>query len=70
MVRAPGAKATQGKPLRILVADDDRDAVVTLSTVLQAEGYQVIEVYGGGAVIGSCAGIRPTLSCSISECRT
>lgn len=30
--------------LRIVVADDDRDAVLTLSALLQAEGHTVIEV--------------------------
>lgn len=39
------------RSLRILVADDDRDAVVTLSTVLQDEGHQVLEVYRGDAVL-------------------
>lgn len=43
------AAATQ--PLRILVADDDRDAVLTLSTVLQHEGHSVIEVYRSDAVL-------------------
>lgn len=39
------------RPLRILVVDDDRDAVITLSTVLQDEGHQVLEVYRGDAVL-------------------
>lgn len=38
-------------PLRVLVADDDRDTVLTLSTLLQAEGYEVLEVYRGDAVM-------------------
>lgn len=37
--------------LRILVADDDRDAVVTLSLVLQDEGHEVVEVYRGDVVL-------------------
>lgn len=39
------------RSLRILVADDDRDAVLTLSTVLQDEGHSVLEVYRGDAVL-------------------
>ena len=39
------------RPLRIVIADDDRDAVLTLSTVLQQEGHQVLEVYRGDAVL-------------------
>lgn len=35
----------------MLVADDDRDTVLTLSTLLQAEGYEVLEVYRGDAVM-------------------
>lgn len=45
--------------LRVLVADDDRDAVVTLSTVLQHEGYEVLEVYRGDAVLELVRRYRP-----------
>lgn len=37
--------------LRIVVADDDRDTVITLATVLQHEGHEVREVYRGDAVL-------------------
>ena len=40
-----------GKSLRVLVADDDRDAVLILSALLQHEGHQVLEVYRGDAVL-------------------
>ncbi len=43
----------------MLVADDDRDAVVTLSAVLQDEGHQVLEVYRGDAVIQLVRRYRP-----------
>lgn len=33
--------------LRILVADDEQDAVLTLSTLLRLEGYEVNGVYDG-----------------------
>jgi DNA-binding response OmpR family regulator len=35
----------------VLVADDDRDAVLMLSALLQQEGHQVLEVYRGDAVL-------------------
>ena len=34
-----------------MVADDDRDAVVTLATILQHEGHEVREVYRGSEVL-------------------
>lgn len=37
--------------LRIVVADDDRDAVQTLSALLQQEGHEVIEICRGDAVL-------------------
>ncbi len=47
------------RALRLLVADDDRDAVLTLSTVLQDEGHQVLEVYRGDAVTQLVRRYRP-----------
>ena len=49
--RDPASQRKPGPSLRIAVADDDRDAVVTLSTVLQQEGHEVLEVYRGDAVV-------------------
>lgn len=43
-------KRRPGRPLRILVADDNKDEVVTLSTLLQQDGHEVLEVYRGDAV--------------------
>jgi CheY-like chemotaxis protein len=37
--------------LRVVVADDDRDAVLTLATVLEHEGHEVREVYRGSEVL-------------------
>ena len=39
------------RPLRIVVADDDRDAVLMVATLLRQEGHEVREVYRGDAVI-------------------
>jgi DNA-binding response OmpR family regulator len=43
--------AASARRLRIVVADDDRDAVITLATVLQHEGHEVREVYRGSEVL-------------------
>lgn len=39
------------RSLRIVVADDDKDTVLTLATVLRQEGHEVREVYRGDAVL-------------------
>lgn len=39
--------ASATRRLRILVADDEQDAVLTLSTLLRLEGYEVNGVYDG-----------------------
>jgi len=39
------------KRLRILVADDDRDTVVTLAALLRHEGHEVREVYRASEVL-------------------
>jgi CheY-like chemotaxis protein len=43
---ASGAPAA-GRPLRIIVADDERDTVVTLEAILLHEGHSVVGVYKG-----------------------
>lgn len=47
------------KKLRIIVADDDKDAAMTLGTVLQHEGHEVREVYRGDAVLRLITEFRP-----------
>lgn len=47
----PSLRPNPKRSLRVLVADDDRDAVLMLSTLLQQEGHQVLEVYRGDAVL-------------------
>src|SRR5580765_2202043 len=54
---APSRKSTQA--LRILVADDNRDAAVSLAVVLRDEGHQVLEVYRGDAVLEMTAQFKP-----------
>lgn len=43
----------------MLIADDDRDAVLMLSTLLQDEGHQVLEVYRGDAVLQLARRYKP-----------
>ena len=47
---AEGAARTKRK-LRILVADDDRDHVITLAALLADEGHEVREVYRGSEIM-------------------
>jgi CheY-like chemotaxis protein len=49
----PPAEPASGvrRRLRIIVADDNKDEVVTLATVLADEGHEVREVYRGDAVL-------------------
>ena len=45
--------------LRILVADDNRDTVATLATLLQAEGHEVRGVHRSADVLGAEREFRP-----------
>lgn len=47
------------RPLRILVADDDRDAVLTLMMLLRHEGHDVRGVYRGDDVTKVARELRP-----------
>lgn len=58
----PGNDATRpipGRPLRILLADDDRDATLSLSTLLKLEGYEVRQVYDGNATLEAVRDFEP-----------
>ena len=59
MVPDPVPGPRPARRLRVLVADDDRDTVTTLSTVLQHEGHEVIEVYRGDAVLELARRYKP-----------
>jgi CheY-like chemotaxis protein len=50
---------TRTQPLRVLIADDDRDSALTLSTLLEIEGYQVRTVHGGQEALDSAREFRP-----------
>ena len=50
-----------GRPLRILLADDDRDATLSLATLLKLEGYEVRHVYDGGATLPAVREFQPDI---------
>jgi DNA-binding response OmpR family regulator len=47
------------RPLRIVVADDDRDSVLTLVMLLREEGHEVRGVYSGRQVMGQVIDFDP-----------
>jgi DNA-binding response OmpR family regulator len=54
----PGS-ASARQPLRILVADDDRDTVLTLTALLREEGHEVRGVHDGNAVLATLRDFHP-----------
>ena len=64
----PASKASQqsgtdrraaGRPLRLVVADDDRDIVDTLTAVLAHAGHEVYGVHNGADVLPTVRVVRP-----------
>jgi CheY-like chemotaxis protein len=53
------AAAIQPRPRRVLIADDDRDGALTLSTLLQLEGYEVRAVHGGQEALDAAREFQP-----------
>jgi CheY-like chemotaxis protein len=51
---APGAQ-----PMRVLLADDDRDGALTLCALLELEGYEVRAVHGGQEALDAAREFRP-----------
>ena len=47
------------RSLRIIVADDEKDTVITLKAVLDDEGHDVMGVYSGSAVLTALREFRP-----------
>jgi CheY-like chemotaxis protein len=50
---------TRAQPLRVLIADDDHDGALTLSTLLEIEGYVVLAVHGGQEALDAAREFRP-----------
>jgi len=55
----PGGGAAAPKPLRILIADDDRDTANMLALVLRDEGHEVLVALRGDEALGLCRLFRP-----------
>jgi CheY-like chemotaxis protein len=51
--------AARQQPLRVLIADDDRDGALTLSTLLELEGHEVRTVHGGQDALDAAREFRP-----------
>ncbi len=58
----PAATAGADRPLRVLVADDDVDAAVSLCVLLQALGCATEVAHDGPQCIDKSAGFAPHLS--------
>ena len=57
-VVSPGGEATR-KDLRVLIADDDRDAATMLAVLLRGEGHEVNAVLRGDEVLPLVRLMRP-----------
>jgi CheY-like chemotaxis protein len=49
------------QPLKVLIADDDRDGALTLATLLQLEGYDVRTVHGGQEALDAAREFKPNV---------
>lgn len=47
------------QPLRVLLADDDRDGALTLSTLLELEGHEVRTVHSGQEALDAAREFKP-----------
>jgi DNA-binding response OmpR family regulator len=53
------AGRTERRPLLVLVADDDRDTVITLAEILRGEGHEVTTALRGDEVLEVARLLRP-----------
>src|SRR5881394_1891176 len=51
--------STHPRPLRVLVADDEHDAVLSLLLLLRSEGFEAKGVYRGAQVLDALRGFDP-----------
>ena len=49
----------QSQPVRVLLADDDRDSAATLGALLELEGYEVRAVHGGQEALDAAREFKP-----------
>ena len=54
----PGARGAQ-RAIRVLIADDDRDTVLSLRLLLSTEGYEVLGVYDPDSVFAAVRDFKP-----------
>ena len=62
VISSGGAQGTNGAkrlPLRVVIADDDRDTATTLAMVLREEGHEVHTALRGDEVLDACRLLRP-----------
>jgi CheY-like chemotaxis protein len=59
MATVAAAQGRKPQTLRIIVADDNRDAAVSLAMVLRDEGHEVLEAYRGDAVLQLATRFQP-----------
>ena len=56
----PGtSESIAGGPLRVLIADDDRDGARTLCALLELEGFEVRMVHGGQEALDAAREFKP-----------
>jgi CheY-like chemotaxis protein len=60
--RAPRAEPPQAAPLRILVADDNRDAADSLQRILALYGHEVRVAYDGASAVSVGDAFRPRVA--------
>ena len=54
-----GKILTSKRPIRVVVADDDPDTVLTLAFILDDEGYEVRRAYSGSEALDAVKGFEP-----------
>ena len=55
----PEAPGRSPQKLRVLIADDDRDEVLTLRSLIEDEGHEVLGLYRGGDVLDAVRDFGP-----------
>ena len=55
---APGSRGAQ-RAIKVLIADDDRDTVLSLRLLLSTEGYEVLGVYDAESVFPAVREFEP-----------
>lgn len=58
---APTSTQPSTQPLKVLIADDDRDGALTLATLLQLEGHEVRMVHGGQEALDAVREFKPSV---------